>query len=548
VRAAVNKFGLLKREEAGKTLVTTPAILAEEKEMLDFAVHGKGVCRPIAVCLDGWQQALAESRLGDEQRAAVSHVLTSPDRVMIVRGAAGSGKTTLTQEAVRYMEAAGKNVVMLAPSAQASRGVLRSEGFADADTLARFLFDEKMQATAKDGVIWLDEAGLVGSRSIARLFDIAEKVNARIVLAGDKRQTASVERGAALRVLEDIAGLKLAEVKDIRRQSGEYKEAVKLLSQGHAVEGLQKLDDLGWVKLMPTTGQYEPVAEDYVNKLVASPDHEKGVLIVCPTHAEGAKITGEVRRELKKRGMVASSDREFTHLVPTQWTEAERGDLGQYCGEEILQFHRNSGDFKAGERVCATEALESARRPKPGNFAVFRKDSIQLAKGDLVRITANGKSKDGRHRLNNGAVYTCAGFTREGDIALSNGWVMDKEFGTFNFAYVATAQASQGRTVDHVIVCQSADSYPASSREGFYVAVSRGRTSATIYTDDRKELREAAERSNPRLAASELVTKAKPQLWRRMREHVARMQLAAMVAAKAATHRTHSKKELAYAR
>jgi conjugative relaxase-like TrwC/TraI family protein len=548
VRAEVNKLGLLKREEDGKVLVTSREVLGEERKMLEFAVNGKGACRPIAAAMDGWPGELAASRLSDEQRAAVTHVLTSPDRVMILRGVAGSGKTTLTQEAVRHMEAAGKHVVMLAPSAQASRGVLRSEGFADADTLARFLFDEKMQAPAANGVIWLDEAGLVGTRSIAKLFDIAKHLCARVVLAGDKRQTGSVERGAALRVLEDIAGLKLAEVTDIRRQSGEYKETVRLLSEGKADEALKKLDELGWVKTMPALDRYEPVAKDYVRKLAASAENEKGVLIVCPTHAEGDKITAEVRKELRKQGLIDPSDREFTQLVPTQWTEAERGDRGQYAGDEILQFHRNSGDFKAGERVRAPDAFDSARPPRPANFAAYRKESIKLAKGDLIRITANGKSKDGKHKLNNGAVYACAGFTPTGDITLSNGWVLDKDFGTFNFAYVTTAPASQGRTVDHVIVCQTAQSYPASNKEGFYVAVSRGRKSATIYTDDKRELKEAVERSNPRLAASELVKKAKPQLWRRMREHVAKMQLAAMVAAKAAAHRTHSKKELAYAR
>ena len=83
---------------------------------------------------------------------------------------------------------------------------------------------------------------MVGSRSIGKLFDVAEQLNARVVLGGDKRQTAAVERGAALRVLEDVAGLKVAEVTEIRGQSGEYKEAVKLLSEGKAGEGLQKLD------------------------------------------------------------------------------------------------------------------------------------------------------------------------------------------------------------------------------------------------------------------------------------------------------------------
>jgi len=41
---------------------------------------------------------------------------------MILRGFAGTGKTTLTREAVAHMENAGKPVVMLAPSAQASAG------------------------------------------------------------------------------------------------------------------------------------------------------------------------------------------------------------------------------------------------------------------------------------------------------------------------------------------------------------------------------------------------------------------------------------------
>jgi ATP-dependent exoDNAse (exonuclease V) alpha subunit len=403
-----------------------------------------------------------------------------------------------------------------------------------------------MQATAANGLIWLDEAGLVGTKTIAQLFETAKRLNARVVLAGDKRQTASVERGAALRVLEDIAGLKIAEVMDIRRQSGDYKDAVKLLSQGKSVEALQKLDQVGWIKTMPVRNNYEPVAKDYAAKLKASAD--KGVLIVCPSHAEGEKITTAVREELKQQGVVDSIEREFTRLVPTQWTEAERGDRQQYTGDEILQFHRNSGDFKAGERATATDAFDAARPPRPGNFAVYRKDAICLAKGDLIRVTANGKSKDGKHKLNNGAIYGVDRFTAGGDITLSNGWVLDKDFGTLGFAYVSTAQASQGRTVDHVIVCQTADSYPASNKEGFYVAVSRGRKSATIYTDDKRELKDAVQRSSPRLAASELVNKTKPQLLRRMREHVARMQVAAMISAKAVAYRVAPKRELTHAR
>ena len=55
-------------------------------------------------------------------------------------------------------------------------------------------------------------------------------------------QIATLEQ--ALRVLETIAGLKLSEVTEIRRQSGEYKSAVALLSEGRTAQGLDKLDAL----------------------------------------------------------------------------------------------------------------------------------------------------------------------------------------------------------------------------------------------------------------------------------------------------------------
>jgi conjugative relaxase-like TrwC/TraI family protein len=548
VRAEANKLGLLKREENGKVLVTTPEVLAEERRIIQFAVSGKGFFQPIAKGLAEWQDELARSRLSVEQQAAVTHLLTSPDGVMILRGVAGAGKTTLTQEAVRYMEAGGKHVVMLAPSARASRGVLRSEGFSDADTLARFLVDEKAQARAKDGVVWLDEAGLVGTKSLGKLFDVAKKLAARVILAGDKKQLSSVERGSGLRILEEVAGLKIAEVTEIRRQSGEYKEAVKLLTVGKTAEGFAKLDSLGWIEHMPIWDSYEPVAKDYVEKFKSCSDKKDGVAIICPTHAEGAKITAAVREELKAQGLVSGEEREFVQLVPTQWTEAERADPQQYTGEEILQLHRNSGDFKAGERVRAADAFDSMRPPKPANFAAFRQDAIRLAKGDLIRIAANGKTRDGRHKVDNGATYFVKGFTPAGDITLSNGWVLDKGFATFTHGVVNTIHAGQGRTVQHVIGVISADSYPATSREGFYVSASRGRKSLKLFTDDKRGLLEAVQRSQPRVAATELVRKPKPQLWRRMREHIGRMQLAAMVAAKAAAHRVKPEKELAYAR
>ena len=103
---------------------------------------------------------------------------------------------------------------------------------------------------------------------------------------------------------------------------------------------------------------------------------------------------------------------------------------------------RNSGPHRAGDRVAA--ASFSPKGVKPEHFAVYTPGELRLASGDTIRITVNGRDKSGKHKLNNGAVYEVAGFTPGGDITLSNGWVLDKDFRFFANGRVVTSHASQG--------------------------------------------------------------------------------------------------------
>ncbi|MEI8022502.1 MAG: ATP-binding domain-containing protein, partial [Schlesneria sp.] len=130
--------------------------------------------------------------------------------------------------------------------------------------------------------------------------------------------------------------------------------------------------------------------------------------------------------------------------------------------------------------------------------------------GDTIRITQNGQTQDTKHRLNNGALYEIESFTKKGDVKLSNGWVVGRDFGHWTHGYATTSHASQGKTVDQVFVAQSSTSLPASSLEQFYVSVSRARQNVTIYTDDKEALREAVQESSRRLSATELVSDVKP--------------------------------------
>ena len=516
VRAQFQDFGVITARMDGRLLATTRDVIAEERRMTDFAARGRGNCKP----LGDPDRPIARDWLNAEQRAAIRHLAGSRDRVMLLRGGAGAGKTSLMQEAVEAIEAGGRKVFAFAPSTDASRGVLRDEGFEDADTVARLLLDTKMQDAIAGQVLWIDEAGLLGTRTLARVFDLAAEKQARVILSGDDKQHGAVERGDCLRVLERLGGVVPVAVREIQRQKGDYKAAVTALAAGKAEEGFDRLDALGWVHALPEAERTARLAGDYA----AAIQKGESALVVSPTHAEGAALTAAIRGRLKQAGTLNGADREMLRLENRNLTEAQRGDAAQYRDGDVLVFHQNAKGFKKGDRITVAAATASALPlAQAGRFQVFHAASLALAPGDKIRFTANGTARGGK-RLNNGAIHDLKGFDASGNLVLGNGWVVDREFGHLAHGYVVTSHASQGKTVDRVFIGQSAASLPASSREQFYVTASRARKSVTLYTDDKAALKAAIAKPEKRVAASDLVApKRKQTPWQRMRAHLERV-------------------------
>jgi len=502
--------GFITRERSGTVYITSREVLQEEARLLAFARNGRGTLKPIDRV--GWH--IFDERFSDEQRAVVRHVLESRDRVVLIRGVAGSGKTTLMKEAVAAMEANGFRVVALAPSSDASRGVLRSEGFPSAETVARFLVDPALQESARDQVLWIDEAGLLGSRTVAEVFDLATSLNARIILAGDERQHASVERGSVLRLLETEAGLPTVRIDAIRRQSGSYRVAVAHLSRGEVLQGFHLLDELGWVLEVDDGEREAMLAADYLEAV----ESKKTALIISPTHAEGRKITEAVRIALRSKGVLAVDENVYTRLESRRLTEAERGHALRYRLGDVIEFHGNAPAFTKGSRYAVAKVGRASLIVKDhsgrdrilplglaSRFDVFTAHDLSLSVGEKIRITRNGKSKTRSHRLDNGTVHTVAGFTPTGDIRLTSGAVVSTSFAHLTYGYCITSHAAQGKTVDRVFIAQSSESFPATGREQFYVSASRARESLTVYTNDKASLRIAIQRAAPRMTATELV-------------------------------------------
>jgi len=503
---------LIKENVDGRQWLTTRDVLAEEKRLIDFVQDGKGKFKP----LGSGKYQFVNPKLSDEQRNAVLHVLQSRDRVTAIRGGAGTGKTTMMREAVAAIESTGQKVFTFAPSAEASRGVLRSEaGFANAETVEALLQNEKLQAQVHGQVLWIDEAGLLSVRTLARVADLAQKQNCRLILSGDTAQHRAVERGDALRLLEQYAGLQAAELTEIRRQKANaHKAVVADLRAGDLENAFNRLNRLGMLREMDAQERHEALATDYV----AAVKKGKSALVISPTHAEGERVTREIRAKLKAAKKLAADEYEFIQLKNLQWTEAQRADARNYQAGQVVQFHQNIAGFRRREGVTVkahdtggvtVERQNGGTAPLPLNraarFQVYESRQIALAAGDWIRITQNGFTKD-KHRLNNGDLKQVKGFTDDGDIRLVNGWVIPKDYGNLTHGYCLTSYNSQSKGVDCVFVAESSESFRAADREQFYVSASRFKEALKIYTNDKRQLLEAVRKSSHRPSGTDLVS------------------------------------------
>lgn len=513
-----NNAEVIQITDRGQALSTTKDVLKEEQRMVTLAKLGQGKLQP----LYDYEPVLD---LNGQQAAAVKHILTTPDRVSIVRGAAGTGKTTLMREAVEKIEAKGKTVTVVAPTSSASRGVLRDEGFTNAETVASFLNNRQLQDSVKDQVLWVDEAGLLGTKDMSDLLEIATKQNARLILGGDTKQHASVVRGDALRILNTVGDIKSAEISKIYRQKNyAYRTAIEDLSKGEVLEGFKKLDAIGSIKVIDRMKPNEVLVDDYIKTIKKG----KTGLVISPTNKQGDEVTDEIRIRMRKEKMLGKKELVAKKFENLNYTKAQKGDWRNFRPDQVIQFNQNAPGIPRGsswtvktvseKEILMTDNDQTIPVPKDkaDAYDLFEKKEIGLSKGDKIKVTRNSFDEDKR-RMNNGQMLEVVSVKKSGQIKLKNTiskqtYVIDKDFGHINHAHCITSYAAQGKTVDEVFIAQPAATFPATDAKQFYVSVSRGREQARIYTDDKNELMEHAAQMGERKSAMELVGTTKRHL------------------------------------
>lgn len=513
IQAVTGQRGYL-RDEQHPGRVTTRELLRQEWEIVCLARDGVGRFAPLCP-----GHSIRNAGLDAEQRQAVERLLGSRDLVTLFRGKAGTGKSYTLREVYSALRQAAHRVAVVAPQRQQVMDLER-DGFRGAQTVSAFLARGELP---RGGVVVVDESGQIGGFQMHRLLSVVAANAGRVILSGDTYQHGAVEASDALRAIEKYSSVKAVELTEIRRQDpalakthaervriAEYRQAVKEASEGKLDASFRRMDRQGAIMVCSPDDQEQRLAERYL----AIVEQRQSVVVVSQTWSEIHRVNEHVRAALKSHGRLGAEDRVVTALEPVDLTDAQKRDRRFYKEDTMLVMNRDAGGFQKRQACRLVDitgkglVLEGADklRTVPFRFVdrltACQPTQLALAAGDRLQLKANARTRSGR-RLANGELVTVKKIGADGRITLADGRILESDYRQFVRGFAITSYVSQGKTVDHVLFCDSAIK-AATNRQQWYVTISRGRKGIAIFTTDKAQLRENIMRSGDRALAIDL--------------------------------------------
>jgi conjugative relaxase-like TrwC/TraI family protein len=410
--------------------ITSYAILAEEETVLAWAMEAQA---------DEPNPSITMNPDGlDVLQADAAAAVAGTDRLVIVVGPAGAGKTTMLQSAIGDLATQVRPVFGVAPTARAA-GVLGRETGIAADTVSKLLYEWHhpdrpaglAYRLATGTTVIVDEAGTIGTPTLHRLVDLAQQEDWRVVLVGDPRQLQAVGRGGLFNEL--CATGRAHELTRIHRFAHSWEAAASLQLRAGDPAALDAYEAHGRIVAGTFADQLKRIARDWLAH------HSDGttVALVASTNDHVHALNDAIQR-----ARLTAGDLDPRTSIPISNGEcAHRGDL--------VATRRNRRDL-------VTERDEPVRNR------------------DLWTVTAT--HPDG--------ALTVSHLGGHGSVTLPADYIRQH----VRLGYAATEHGHQGDTVDVAIALIS----PATTHRGLYVGVTRGRHENRIHViTDTTDLGEA---------------------------------------------------------
>jgi conjugative relaxase-like TrwC/TraI family protein len=376
---------------------------------------------------DHARTAVTQTGLTDEQRNAVTMLLTATAATTVLIAPAGAGKShTMAAFARLWTTFTGRRVIGLTTSTNAAR-VLEHEGLAESYNIAEFLgktegTDELRRPVPlhRDDVLVLDEASQLSTADLALIGEAARQAGARIIATGDTAQLGAVEAGGMFALL--ACEVPAAELHEVCRFEAPWEREASVRLRDGDLTAVAAYDRHGRIRGADEDAAYERASAMWLA------DHLRGkdVLLLAGSNAEAADLSRRVQARLIGLGAVGRP-------------QAALSD-GNQAGVGDLVRARLNTEIDAGGR--------------------------KLTNRDTLKVTAwRGPDAEVRRQRQDGT------WTEPFRVPRSY-LARNAELG-----YGGNVHVAQGRTVDtaHLLVTDSL------SRQALYVGMTRGRESNTAH-------------------------------------------------------------------
>lgn len=526
---------------------TTSKMLSSERWALEHVMAQQGKM-PSVMQADELTARIDKAQAGqgfafsEGQREAIAKVLGSRDRYVGVQGLAGTGKTSMLRVLKDIAQEQGYTVRGMAPTGAASKVLSRDTGMAS-DTVSMFMIKERQlqkqimdieqagERFVRQPEIWIvDESSFLPQHQKAKLDQMAERAQAKVVYLGDSLQLQAVEAGKPFE-LSQRRGMDTAYMTEINRQKTPLlRKAVDIivgrdqLSPGERLTTVElnnnarafaHLDRAGLVHELPSKSvTLEAVAKDVLS---LTEDERANTVVITPFNKDRIAINDLIRGGLKAEGVLHGEETSHEILVSKGWTKAMQQEAQYYKVNDVVRFGRNYKQIDAQKdeymrvaEVRASEGIVVLRKEggalvewtpsRHNKVEIYDTSRRGLAIGDRIRITRG----DGDFK--NGDVVRIVGRTgevvsvvddrgheqveREVDLSRSKHW---------DHAYASTIHAAQGVTqrlaIFHIRAPDKGreDSNQKAieamakifGRRSFYVGATRASHELRVYTNDK---------------------------------------------------------------
>ncbi len=276
--------------------------------------------------------------LAQKQIEAIKGAIS--DKVMVITGGPGTGKTTIINAIIKIYEEVGARILLAAPTGRASKRMTEATGY-PAKTIHRMLefslqkggFQRDHDRPLEVDVLILDEVSMIDMILMHHLLKAVPK-ESTLIMVGDVNQLPSVGAGTVLKDVIESGKVPVVELNEIFRQAGESRIIINAhkINNGLIPELGQEregLEDFYFIEQDDQEQVLEIIKELVINRIPRrfGLDSIDGIQVLSPMH-KGIVGTGNLNTVLQDR------------LNPSK-IMLIRGDRNFRLNDKVMQVRNN---------------------------------------------------------------------------------------------------------------------------------------------------------------------------------------------------------------